>query len=115
MSGETPGSFQALIQSVSLQMNRHGNEICSIENQLLMTLIWLRQYPTYTLLSLTFGVSVRKVGVTIKNMWLKLWEVCSPMSAGLHLQNGGANVEDGTRCQTLLGVLTVPHTKFCCH
>ena len=79
LSGETTQSFQNLCELVSVNMSTHSNGTVSIQNRLLMTLIWLRQYPTYSLLSLTFGLSIPTVSRIINQTWVKLWEICSPM------------------------------------
>ena len=79
LSGETPESFQSLIELVNTDIIVHGNEVVSLKNRVLLTLIWLRQYPTYSLLSLTFGISTSTVSRIINLTWMKLWEICFPM------------------------------------
>lgn len=81
LSGETVRSFDNLVIMISQRIPqiRFGNSYVSLKNRVLLTLIWLRQYPTYTLLSLSFGLSVANVGKLINNMWVLLWEVCSPL------------------------------------
>ncbi|VDH98225.1 Hypothetical predicted protein [Mytilus galloprovincialis] len=51
-------------------------------NRLLITLIWLRQNPTYPMLSLMFGLGTSTVGDIVNNMWLILWEICVPLVEG---------------------------------
>ena len=50
-----------------------------INNRILMTLIWLRQYPTTVLLSLIFGTYPSTVHHITKHTWMKMWEVCAPL------------------------------------
>jgi len=50
LSGETPESFHSLIELVNTDITVHGNQVVSLKNRVLLTLIWLRQYPTYSLL-----------------------------------------------------------------
>ncbi|CAC5385214.1 unnamed protein product [Mytilus coruscus] len=56
LTGESTTSFQNIVIDVSQNLNLHGKEITSVQNRILLTLIWLRQYPTYTLLSMSFGI-----------------------------------------------------------
>ncbi|VDI45215.1 Hypothetical predicted protein [Mytilus galloprovincialis] len=81
LSGETVESFQELVTLVSRRLQNYnvGESWMTIENRILLTLIWLRQYPTYTLLSLTFGISVSAVGRIVNIMWIPMWEVVSPL------------------------------------
>jgi hypothetical protein len=44
----------------------------SAENRVLTTLIWLRHYPTYALISLCFAVSVSTVD---NSTWTDFWEM----------------------------------------
>lgn len=76
LTGETTNSFRDLLIRISPRTRRfrYGQKYMSLENRLLMTLIWLRQYPTHTQLSLNFGVSVSSVSSNLKRMWLILWE-----------------------------------------
>lgn len=78
LTGESTTSFQNIVIDVSQNLNLHGKEITSVQNRILLTLIWLRQYPTYTLLSMSFGISIATVGLIIKKMWIILWEICAP-------------------------------------
>lgn len=53
--GETVESFNELFASVHIElMKTKGGPRLSPRNNLMMTLIWLRSYPTYTFLSLVF-------------------------------------------------------------
>ena len=80
LSGETLVSFRDLMVQITplVQNFRYGDSRLTLNNRLLLTLIWLRQYPTYSLLSLAFGVSVSTIGETIEKMWTILWEICAP-------------------------------------
>ncbi|XP_061179072.1 uncharacterized protein LOC133187673 [Saccostrea echinata] len=55
---------------------RNG-QLMSLENRVLMTLIWLRHYPTYPMLSLCFGASTSSVGYILKKTWFMLWDILS--------------------------------------
>lgn len=61
LTGESTASFQNIVVDVSQNLNLHGKEITSVQNRILLTLIWFRQYPTYTLLSMSFGISIATV------------------------------------------------------
>lgn len=58
LSGKTVRSFDNLVIMISQRIPqiRFGNSYVSLKNRVLLTLVWLRQYPTYTLLSLSFGL-----------------------------------------------------------
>ncbi|CAG2212839.1 unnamed protein product [Mytilus edulis] len=73
---ESPRSFQELVLAITPRTVgfRYGVRFMTLENRLLMTLIWLRQYPTYSMLSQYFGISVPTVYTIIKKMWVILWE-----------------------------------------
>ena len=81
-TGETPETFLQMLGKVNDAMTSDDNDasiIClSPANQLLLTLIWLRQYPTYWLLSLIFEISVSSVSRVINRTWPILWENLSP-------------------------------------
>lgn len=79
LTGENPNSFHTLVGLVAGNITGHGNMILSVTNRILMTLIWLRQYHTYALLSLNFGLSVSTINHIIRHTWIKLWEVFSPI------------------------------------
>lgn len=79
LTGENPNSFHTLVGLVAGNITGHGNMILSVTNRILMTLIWLRQYHTYALLSLNFGLSVSTISHIIRHTWIKLWEVFSPI------------------------------------
>ncbi|MES9881481.1 MAG: transposase family protein [Sedimenticola sp.] len=60
--------------------SRHRKRPCIISpsNRLLMTLIWLRQYPVYAILALTFNVRKSVVCRTIHRTWLALYKHYAP-------------------------------------
>ena len=53
----------------------------SARNRVLLFVMWLRMYPTYTLLSNIFGVSVTVVGAEITSLSPVLWP-CSCLANG---------------------------------
>ncbi|CAC5421415.1 unnamed protein product [Mytilus coruscus] len=79
LSGETVQSFQDLQDLIAPRMVNFQHRAVEPRNRLLITLIWLRQYPTYPMLSLMFGIGTSTVGDIVNNMWLILWEVCVPL------------------------------------
>jgi hypothetical protein len=116
LSGETAESFSDLVLRVSRRLPNcnTGENYVSLHNRILLTMIWLRQYPTYTLLSLTFGISVPVVGRIITSIWPVLWEVVSPVVMWPTLQEWELRRGNGLKCRTSWGALTVPHMRFWC-
>ena len=55
ITGETPESFIQLEQTLNIRTAREHK--LSMRNRLLLTIIWIRTYPTYYMLSAMFGVS----------------------------------------------------------
>ena len=81
LCGESLRSFNELLDEVSIRIpdKRFGMSRLSLANRVLLTLVWLRQYPTYSVLSLTFGVSTCTVGRIIESYWVLLWEILHPV------------------------------------
>ena len=65
LCSETPDSFR----DMSTLLTPHFNQFDGIteDNVLLMVLIWLRQYPTYSLLSVMFGTTSTTVSRVIRS------------------------------------------------
>ena len=65
LTGETRASFNRLVEELRPRLDairaRGGRRITLLnyENQILLTLTWLRSYPCLTYLSLTFGIPDR--------------------------------------------------------
>ncbi|VDI80370.1 Hypothetical predicted protein [Mytilus galloprovincialis] len=76
ISGETVQSFEELFVLILPRVRglRNGQRNVNLRNRLLLTLVWLRQYPTYPILSLIFGICNTLVGSIVNTMWLILWE-----------------------------------------
>lgn len=77
--GETPTSFEEVIRICAPSfpdVRRPGR--LSITNRVLMTMVWLRSYPTHYLLSLVFDVSVTTVGEIVHQTWPILWQHFAP-------------------------------------
>ena len=75
-TGETPASFIEMLNSITPLVNEDAKRYSlNLPNRLIMTLLWLRSYPCYSLLSLIFDVSIATVGRVINRMWPILWEV----------------------------------------
>ncbi|CAG2193327.1 unnamed protein product [Mytilus edulis] len=79
LSGETVQSFQDLQDLIAPRMVNFQHRAVEPRNRLPKTLIWLRQYPTYPMLSLMFGIGTSTVGDIVNNMWLILLEICVPL------------------------------------
>lgn len=79
LSGETIQSFQDLQDLIAPRLVNFQHRAVEPINRLLITLIWLRQYPTYPMFSLMFGIGTSTVGDIVNNMWLILWEICVPL------------------------------------
>ena len=62
------------ISSIRIADKRFRMSRLSLANRVLLTLVWLRQYPTCSVLSLTFGVTTCTVGRIIESYWVLLWE-----------------------------------------
>ena len=76
ISGETEESFTDLFNDVSDVLQENTMPILhrlSLKNQLLLTLIWLRSYPCYSMLSICFGISMSTVSNIISRVWPRLW------------------------------------------
>jgi hypothetical protein len=81
MTGETPDSFRELFGRVHPYMfgeRRRRAFTLSAENRLVLTLIWLRQYPGYAILSVMFNISTTTVGEIINHIWPILWQEIAP-------------------------------------
>ena len=76
LSGENLRSFNELLDEVSIRV---WDDRLSLANRVLLCLVWLRQYPTYSVLSLIFGVSTCTVGRIIESYWVLLWEIVHPV------------------------------------
>ena len=83
LCGESLRSFNKLLDEVSIRIpdKRFGMIRLSLANRVLLSLVWLRQYPTYSVLSLTFGVSTCTVGRIIESYWVLLWKNVVALSA----------------------------------
>ena len=81
LCGESLRSFNGHLDEVSIRNpdKRFGMSRLFLANRVLLTLVWLRQYPTYSVLSLTFGVSTWSVGRIIESYWVLLWENVQPV------------------------------------
>jgi hypothetical protein len=104
LSWDTLESFNELLTRILPYMDnrvRRRHDALSEENKLLLTLLWLRQYPTYPLLSAMFGVSLTTVGRTIHAMVQILWEVCTRSYVGHRFQSEERVAATGQRCLTL--------------
>lgn len=73
ITGETIGTFTEMLTSVGIAIRGTRVDGLSPKNKLLMTLMWLRSYPTYPLLALTFGVSISTVSRVVNKGWRVLW------------------------------------------
>jgi hypothetical protein len=90
ISGETTNTFEDMLGAVRpiLCRNIRGRPcVLSPGNRLLMTFVWLRNYPTYMILSAMFAVSRTTVGDIVTSVWPVLWEIYSP-EVRWHTRNG---------------------------
>ena len=78
-SGETLESFNDLFDLIHTAISERtvGSKLSPV-NKLLMVLLWLRNYPTYILLSLIFEIDESSVCRIINEMWRILYEYLSP-------------------------------------
>lgn len=79
---ETEESFTSLLTLAVPSLVRTGRgrpRHLSPRNQILVTLLWLRSYPCYSILSLLFDISVSSVSDTINEVWPILWDVLHPL------------------------------------
>lgn len=76
LTSETPETFNAMYLTVLPRMQT-GYKL-SVRNRLLMTLIWLRQYPTYVMLSGMFTVCQATCFNIVESTWMLLWEQYAP-------------------------------------
>ena len=84
LCGETPETFSHLFNSVrrDIVMSRRDGEqritqgrphILDERNRLLLVLIWLRKYPSFDFLALTFDISIPTISGTIHQIAPILW------------------------------------------
>ena len=77
LTSETPETFQELLPLVKRRFYtdiRHRDGTLSPGNRLLLTLIWLRHYPTYETLSLLFKVPKTSVFRIVHKTWIAMWQ-----------------------------------------
>jgi hypothetical protein len=93
LTGETPESLQELVADIAQEVRRpylhHGGhrQHChnlSTRNRVLLTFIWLRQYPTNAYLAFLFGVSTRTVYDEIHHILAILHEHYVPRQTFWH-------------------------------
>ena len=72
-------NFLMDISSIRIADKRFRMSRLSLANRVLLTLVWLCQYTTYSVLSLKFGVSTCTVGRIIECYWVLLWENVQPV------------------------------------
>ena len=76
--GETPETFLNIVGTIGGNLITFGRNRLSVRNRILLTLMWLRSYPCYSLLSLIFDISVSTVGEVIHQTWPVLWDFYAP-------------------------------------
>lgn len=74
VTGETVETFMDILITIAPALRQTRSGKLSPRNRLLMTLMWLKCYPTYPLLSLMFGVSLTTVSETVQEVWIILWQ-----------------------------------------
>ena len=77
MTSETPQTFESMLQII-LPSLQNGPRLLSPRNKLLMTLIWLRHYPTYAIVSLMFNISVTSVYRIVEEVWMVMLQHFAP-------------------------------------
>ncbi|CAC5399252.1 unnamed protein product [Mytilus coruscus] len=70
LTGESTTSFQNIVIDVSQNLNLHGKEITSVQKSNFIDTYLVETIPTYTLLSMSFGISIATVGLIIKKCGL---------------------------------------------
>ena len=65
--GETPESFAELFEMIRPMIQRHRN--INLVNQFLMTLVWIRTYPTYATLSVLFDLPITTIHTIVHEIW----------------------------------------------
>ena len=81
ISGETPESFlNMLLDIMDRLVDGSDTDIMCVSptNQLLITLMWLKQYPTYHFICLIFHVSSTTIWRIIQRVWPILWVRMAP-------------------------------------
>ncbi|KAK3100045.1 hypothetical protein FSP39_013878 [Pinctada imbricata] len=78
MTSETPETFNELLREVSPYFNVQRNCRIRPQNRLLLTLIWLRLYPTLSILSLIFDIPSMTISRTVEDTWMALWHALTP-------------------------------------
>lgn len=73
VTGETVDTFMEMLRLIRPALYQTRAHKLSPKNMLLLTLIWLKCYPTYPLLSLMFGVSQSTVSNIVNEVWVILW------------------------------------------
>ena len=77
-AGETPETFLALFnairQTITQATGIRTPTALTRRNQLLLTLIWLRSYPSYNTLSIIFNITVERISVYIHSLWPVLFQ-----------------------------------------
>ena len=74
--GEKVETFLAEYRILENQLPKFPEKVLPID-KFLMTLIWLRSYPTQAVLSLTFNVSLTDVSRTLRRTWPMLYRYFS--------------------------------------
>ena len=81
-TGETPETMIRIINTLGERMHRNSNRgrpnKLSPRNRIMITMLWLKTYPCYFMLSLLFDVSSFVVSSTINKIIPLLWEAYSP-------------------------------------
>lgn len=67
-----------ITNTVSRHLTVNAKNTLSPRNRVLLTLLWLRSYPTYTLIALQFDISKATVNRIINCVWPVLWEFYAP-------------------------------------
>ena len=66
-----PDTLKILVEAISMRYFRyrqHGSYRLSLRNQILLVMIWLRRYPTFSHLAMHFGIGITTVHDCIHNM-----------------------------------------------
>lgn len=78
--GETPETFLEIVARVQIVIEpfQGRQPRLSPRNKVLLTLLWLRLYPTYMFLSQLFNIGKSTVGEVVHQIWPILWEHFGP-------------------------------------
>jgi len=75
-TGETPETMLQIVDDVRPALFRETGRqhTMSPRNRLLLFLLWIRSYPTYSMLALIFDISIGTIGNELNNFISVMWE-----------------------------------------